>query len=353
MNRWISMLVSVLVISIIGYTIVQIYGSVQSRYQAMEDKQSELALQVSDLNDRMVAVSRDTKSASQYDSNDAAADNSSISQIFPQHWLKQTLQLAQAQLEQEQTQFASQATPFRATKETLDLVKLNLNALVASQTISALSATALTRAIDVDLQMIDDEAKAERQDIQLLDRQMAQLQFSLDQMAQKGPAIHTRITPDHSTAQSNVQATAQSAVQTTVQSTNQPTIDLSFMQRIKQLFIIEKPAQDVRSNMLQRGLICREVALTLGLARKALSQGQWDQVIQLLADSRRQLTGLVDIDAKRMQASIASLTIKPHAKLQITALKWLPADIVAADKSTFDDNAKKSQVPVLSRVGVS
>lgn len=337
MNRWMSMLISVLIISVIVYIAAQIYGSAQSRYQAMEDKQSELAQQVSDLNDRMVAVSRDIKLTAQNDSTDGVPVNLSIPQVFPRHWLRQTLQLAQAQLEQEQILFASQTAPFRTAKETLALVQSNLSALVASQTISALSASALTRAIDTDLQMIDEEAKAEQQDIQLLDRQIAQLQFTLDQMAQKGPVMHAGVTPSHSTAQS----------------TNQPAVDLSFMQRIRQLLIIEKPAQDVRSNMLQRGLVCREVALTLGLARKGLAQGQWDQVIQLLADSRTQLTGLVDVDAKKMQVSIANLTVKPHTKLQLTALKWLPADIVRLDEPTVQNNVKQSQTLDLSRVVAS
>ncbi len=336
MNRWMAMLVSVVFICMVVFVVAQIYGAAQSRYQTMDHKQSELAQQISDLNDRMVAISRDPKLTAPYDSSKDEQANSTMPHVFPRHWLKQTLQLAQAQLEQEQTQFASQSTPFRATKETLDLVKLNLNALVVSQTISALSASALTRAIDADLRMIENEAKAEHQDIELLDRHIAELQFALDQMAQKGPTIHA-ITSIHSTAQS----------------ADQPAADLSFMQRIKQLLIIEKPALDVRSNMLQRGLVCREVALTLGLARKGLAQGQWDQVVQLLADSQRQLTGLVDADAKKMQTSIASLTIKPHAKLQITALKWLPADIVTFDKPTIQNNIKPSQATALSRVGAS
>lgn len=338
MNRWISMTVSVVVIAGIGYIGEQLYLSGQSRYQDIENKQSALAQQLSDLNDRMVASSRDTKSTVQDESTNAVAGLTlSISQVFPRHWLRQTLQLAQVQLEQEQTQFASQASPFQAAKDTLNLVKTNLNGLVTSQAISALSASALTRAIDADLQMINEEAETQHQEVRLLDRQIAQLQLTLDQMARQGPTMHT------TAAQNN--ASPQNSNQTT---------NPSFMQRMRQLVIIERPAQDVRANMLQRGLICREVALTLGLARKALAQGQWDQVVQLLADSRAQLSGLVDADAKQMQITLLNLTVKPHPKLQITALKWLPSDTVAPLRPSIKPDVVATPVqPIASSVAAS
>ena len=117
------------------------------------------------------------------------------------------------------------------------------------------------------------------------------------------------------------------------------------MQRMRQLVIIERPAQDVRTDMLQRALICREVALTLGLVRQALAQGQWDQVTQLLADSRAQMSGLVDADARKMQSTLAGLTVKPHSKLQLTAIRWLPSDTVAP----FKPSAKTDAVQVLPK----
>lgn len=337
MNRWMSMAASLAVIVGVGYAGEQIYLSGQKRYQDLEDKQTALAQQISDINDRMVASARDEKTTSRDGSNNVVAGLTlSISQIFPRHWLRQTLQLAQSQLEQDQAQFAPQTNPFQSAKETLNLVKNNLNNLVTSQAISALTASALTRAIDTDLQMIDHEAQAQRQEVQLLDRQIAQAQLTLDQMALRGPSMHVAVNPNSTTTK------------------NQSSVEPSFMQRIRQLVIIEQPAQDVRANMLQRGLICREVALTLGLVRQALAQGQWDQVTLLLTDSRAQMAGLVDADAKKMQATLAGLSVKPHAKLQLTAIRWLPSDTVAPYKpSVTTDVAPPPQAPAVSRVAAS
>jgi hypothetical protein len=300
-----------------------------------------LTQQISDLNDRMVASSREEKPTLHEESADALAGLTlSISQIFPRHWLRQTLQLAQAQLEQEQTQFVSQPPPFQPAKSTLNLVKTNLNALVTSGAISALTASALTNAIDADVQMIDREAQTERQEGQLLDRQMAQYQLRLDQMARQGPSMHTATAVTPSPARGS--------------NPNKPPVDPSFTQRISQLVIIEQPAQDVRANMLQRALICREAALTLGLVRQALAQGQSDQVIQLLADSRAQLSGLVDADARQMQSTLANITVKPHAKLQLTALRWLPSDTVAPFKPPLRNIIHTPpQPPVIPRVVAS
>jgi hypothetical protein len=319
MNRWLSMTFSVVLVAGVVYAGEQIYLSGQMRNQMIENKQAALAQQISDLNDRMVASSREEKPTAHDESADALAGLTlSISQIFPRHWLRQTLQLAQAQLEQEQTQFVSQTNPFQPAKSTLNLVKSNLKALVTSGAVSALTASALTKALDADMQMIDREAQTQRQEAQLLDRQIAQYQLRLDQMARQGPSMHTASTALSSSARGA--------------NPNKLPVDPSLMQRISQLIIIEQPAQDVRANMLQRALICREAALTLGLVRQALAQGQWDQVIQLLADSRTQLSGLVDVDAKQMQSTLANITVQPHSKIQLSALRWLPSDTVAPFK---------------------
>jgi len=160
------------------------------------------------------------------------------------------------------------------------------------------------------MKMIDSQAQTQRQEIQLLDQHIAQLQLTLDAMARQGPRM--QITP--TTTKLPTQAGAA------------PATELSFMQRISRLFVIEKPALDVRDHMLQRGLVCREVALTLGLARQALAQGQSDRVIHLFADSLAQLDGVVDPAAKQMQASIAALKVPTHPKLQLTAMQWIPAE---------------------------
>ncbi|MDE2420995.1 MAG: hypothetical protein KGO49_07440 [Gammaproteobacteria bacterium] len=332
------MAASLVVIAGVGYAGEQIYLSGQKRYQDIEDKQTALAQQISDINDRMVASARDEKTAPRDGSSDVVAGLTlSMTQVFPRHWLRQNLQLAQAQIEQDQTQTVSQTNSFQSAKDTLNLVKNNLNSLVTSQAISALTASALTRAIDADLQMIDHEAQTQRQEVQLLDRQIAQLQLTLDQMAMRGPSMHV-------TAASN-----------STTNSSQTSVSPSFMQRIRQLVIIERPAQDVRTDMLQRALICREVALTLGLARQALAQGQWDQVTQLLVDSRAQMAGLVDADARKMQTTLAGVSIKPHSKLQLTAIRWLPSDTVAPFKPTVKTDTVPAlpQPPVAPRVVAS
>ena len=131
----------------------------------------------------------------------------------------------------------------------------------------------------------------------------------------------------------------------TTQNAQVPTADLSFTQRISRLFVIEKPILNVRENMLQRGLICREVALTLGLARQALAQGQSDRVMQLLADSRAQLASVVDPAAKQMQASIAALTVVTQPKLQLTSLQWVPTEALTVSVKPISD---EDAAPVIS-----
>jgi hypothetical protein len=313
MKRWATMTLYVAAIVGVGYLGEKVYLSGQQHDQEVENRIAALSIQVSDLNDRLIAASRDKKDDSHIDSTHAVSSLTlSMAQIFPQHWLKQTLQLAQSQLDFDQQTLPVNA--FESAKNTLNLVKSNLNALVTGHAISELTATALARAIDSDLKMIDSQAQTQRQDIQLLDRHIAQLQLTLDAMARQGASMQLV------TAATNIPAQNNAA----------PAPELSFTQRISRLFVIEKPALNVRENMMQRGLVCREVALTLGLARQALAQGQSDRVMQLLADGRTQLAGIVDPAAKQMQTSIAALSVPAHPKLQLTALQWVPAEALTA-----------------------
>jgi hypothetical protein len=317
MKRWTIMTLSVAAMIGVGYFGEKAYLSNQQHDQEIESRIAALTIQVSDLNDRLIAATRDEHDDSPSNSaNPVSGLTLSMAQIFPQHWLKQTLQLAQSQLEFDQHNASVNA--FDTAKNTLNLVKSNLNSLVTGHAISELTASALTRAIDVDLKMIDSQAQTQRQEIQLMDRHLAQLQQTLDTMARQGPSMNVPNTAN------NLPAHAGEA----------PLPDLTFTQRMSRLFMIEKPALNVRENMLQRGLICREVALTLGLARQALAQGQSDRVMQLMADSQAQLVGVVDPAAKQMQATLATIKVPQSPRLQLTALQWVPADAVTPIKSS-------------------
>jgi hypothetical protein len=323
MKRWVTMTMSVIAIVGAGYLGEKAYQANQQHDQDVEGRIAALSIQVSDLNDRLIATTRDEKDASPSSSTSAISGLTlSMAQIFPQHWLRQTLQLAQAQLESDQK--ISSVNAFESSKNTLNLVKSNLNSLVTGHAISELTASGLTRAIDTDLKMIDNQAQTQRQEVQLLDRYIAQLQLTLDTMARQGPSMSLPTT------------LTQSAV---AQGAQVPTTELSFIQRISRLFVIEKPILNVRENMLQRGLICREVALTLGLARQALAQGQSDRVMQLLADSRAQLASVVDPAAKQMQASIAALSVSTQPKLQLTSLQWTPTEALMVPVKSMNEGA--------------
>lgn len=307
MKRWVTMTLSVAAIAGVGYLGEKAYLSNQQHDQEIEHRIATLTIQVSDLNDRLVAASREEGSTTN-SKNAVSGLTLSMSQIFPQHWLRQTVQLAQSQLEFNQQ--TSSVNSFESAKNTLNLVKSNLDSLVAGHAISELTASALARAIDVDLKMIDSQAQTQRQEIQLLDRHIAQLQLALDGIARQGPSMQVPSKTSNLPTQTSAM----------------PAPEITFAQRISRLFVIEKPALNVRENMMQRGMVCREVALTLGLARQALAQGQSDRVMQLLADSHVQLAGVVDPAAKQMQASIAALKVPAHPKLQLTALQWAPAE---------------------------
>lgn len=329
MKRWITMTMSVIAIVGAGYLGEKAYQANQQHDQDVEGRVAALSIQVSDLNDRLIATTRDEKNDSPSSSTSAISGLTlSMAQIFPQHWLRQTLQLAQAQLESDQK--ISSVNTFESSKNTLNLVKSNLNSLVTGHAISELTASGLTRAIDTDLKMIDSQAQTQRQEVQLLDRHIAQLQLTLDTMARQGPSMSLTMSSTSSGTTQNAQV---------------PTADLSFTQRISRLFVIEKPILNVRENMLQRGLICREVALTLGLARQALAQGQSDRVMQLLADSRAQLASVVDPAAKQMQASIAALTVVTQPKLQLTSLQWVPTEALTVSVKPISD---EDAAPVIS-----
>lgn len=313
MKRWMTLTLSVAAMVGVGYLGEKAYLSGQQHDQEIDQRVAALTLQVSDLNDRLIAASRDEHADLPSHSNDAVSGLTlSMAQIFPQHWLKQSLQLAQSQLEFDQQ--TSPTNAFESTKNTLNLIKSNLATLVNGHAISELTASALSRAIDVDLKMIDSQAQAQRQEIQLLDRYFAQLQLRLDAMARQGPSMQAMTAATHPPAQGNTALAP----------------ELTFSQRIARLFIIEKPALNVRETMLQRGLICRQVALTLGLARQALAQKQSDRVMQLLADSQAQLVSVVDPAAKQMQADLAAVKIPVSPKLQLTALQWIPNEALVA-----------------------
>ena len=322
MKRWTSMAVSLAVIAGIGFVGDQLYQTGNQHYQDIEARQAQLALQVSDLNDRLIAVTRGTKPSSA--PTDAKSDNDAAIAIYaqqlPQHWLRQTVQLAQSQLDQAavltspQQLNSSNTNSYSAAKDSLNQVKQSLPSLVEGKAISELTASALTKAIDTDLAMIDENGQKQIQANQILDRSIAQLQQQLDHMARQGPSLHVTTAANQSVQKTN-QATSQTAPS-----------ERSFLQRISQLVVIEEPATDVRANMLQRSLLCREAALTLGLARQALAQGQSERVMQLLADSNAQLSGLVDADARQVQSTLTSLNVAQHVKLHLTAFQWLPPE---------------------------
>jgi hypothetical protein len=311
MTRWTTMAISLVVIAGVGIAAEELYGLADQHYKDIQTQQAQLTLQVSDLNDRLIAVTRGEKPASETAASDstAAADASASDAAIKlsRHWLRQTLLLAQTQLDQTPLQLTQQLHTLSAAEVTLNQVKQALPLLAQSQSISTLTQSALERAIDADLHVIDDQGQKQAQANQNLDRKLADLQLQLDRMARVGPSLRAAAPPAN-------------PAKTT------PSDNTSFLGRVDRLFIIEKPALDVRSNMLQRALICREVALTLGLARQALAGGQADRVRQLLADSRDQLAGIVDPDARQTLATLTGLTVAENTKLQLSALQWMPAD---------------------------
>lgn len=311
MTRWTTMAISLVVILGVGVAGEELYQLADQHIKSIQAQQAQLSMQVSDLNDRLIAITRGEKPASEVASTDpnraAQLSASDAAQKLSRHWLHQTLLLAQAQLDQTPLQLTQQLHTLSAAEQTLNQIKQALPELVQSQSISTLTQSALSRAIDADLHSIDDQGQKQVQANQNLDRRLAELQLQLDRMARQGPSLRVATVTNEPAKKSTAD-------------------DLSLLQRIDRLFIIEKPAQDVRTNMLQRSLICREVALTLGLARQALAGGQADRVRQLLTDSRDQLAGLVDPDARQTLATLASLTVAENTKLQLTALQWLPAD---------------------------
>ncbi len=312
------MAVSLAVIIGIGFVGDQLYQTGNQHYQNIEARQAQLALQVSDLNDRLIAVTRETKTpTAPIDTKNNPDTMSAVyAHALPQHWLRQTVQLAQSQLDQAtvlsspQQLKAQNNDAYSAAKETLDQVKQALPSLVEGKAISEITAAALIKAIDTDLNMINENGQKQIQANQILDRNIAQLQQQLDRMARQGPRLHVTTPPAENGQKSNQTAP----------------VERSFLERISQLVVIEEPTTDVRAAMLQRGLLCREAALTLSLARLALAQGQSERVMQLLADSNAQLGSLVDADARQVQATLASLNVAQHVKLQLSAFQWLPPE---------------------------
>lgn|GEM_PF-5191173 len=307
MTRWATMTGSLVVFAGLGLAGTQLYRMGSERYQDISQQQAQLSLQVSDLNDHFIALSRAAKVAPTTTATSTAVIASDqATQQLSLYWLSQTLQLAQKQLDQaplltNTSDLSQPGNALTTIKNTLNQVKQALPGMQAAQSISSITAAEIGNAIDRDLKMIDDSGLKFIQSNQALDRQLASMQAQLDHMASAGPHFN----PDRSTATTN-------------------SVDGgSFLNRF---LVIERASGDVRSQTLQRSLICREVALTLGLVRQALAEGQTDRVMQLLTDSRTQLAGLVDTDARQMQAGLATLSVQ-ETRLHLSALDALPPEI--------------------------
>ncbi len=307
MTRWATMTGSLVVIAGLGLAGTQLYRMGSERYQDLSQQQTQLSLQVSDLNDHFIALSRAAKAApASAPASTALIASDQATQQLSLYWLSQTLQLAQKQLDQaplltSATDLTQPGNALTNIKNTLNEVKQALPGMQAAQSISSITAAEIGTAIDRDLKMIDDSGLKFIQSNQALDRQLATMQAQLDHMASQGPHFN----PDRSnTASGSVDGG-------------------SFLNRF---LVIERSSGDARSQTLQRSLICREVALTLGLVRQALAEGQTDRVMQLLTDSRTQLAGLVDTDARQMQTGLAALSVQ-ETRLHLSALDALPPEV--------------------------
>lgn len=277
----------------------QLYAEQQLELARLDQNQATLTQQVADLNDRLVAVAR-----TQAQPNDVLLTQTVITpeqaELMRQN-IRQSLTLAQYAIQRGQATDA-------------DALLLSVQAVLqggqSQQWFAPAVLQGLQRAIQMDRAAISQAAQQQQTGDQSLERALIQIQQQLDQMARQAPVLHL---PDLT------QPTDSASQQ------HSDHAERSWLDRLAQVVSIQRVSPEQQVTLAQRALLCREVALTVGLARHALRQQQPDQLRALLREAIQQLSRLPDAQAVQARQRLTQLLATPlPAVVPLRALALLP-----------------------------
>lgn len=293
---WLWRLVVLALFVLLSWFCWQLYAQQQLMLSRLQQEQKALTQQVGDLNDRLVAVARmQAQSASlPIDQRTIPPDQTAL---LRQN-LRQSLLLAQSALQD-------------GRQDDADALLLNVQVVLqgaAQQSLAPALVEGLQRAVQADRVQLAQTAQLRQTARQSMDRALLRIQQQLDHMARQGPILHV---PDAAT---NQQSTA-------------PLDDTQpdWWARLSQLVSIQRVSPEQQVTLAQRALLCREVALTVGLARHAVRQQQHDQLRALLREAAQQLSRLPDAEAVQTRQWLEQLLASPLPKpLPLKSLSLLP-----------------------------
>ena len=273
----------------------QLYAEQQLMIQRLQQDQKTLNQQLGDLNDRLVAVARMQAQpvSLSVEPNLAVPEQA----VFIRQNIRQALLLAQAAL-------------VDGRQEDADALLLNIQILLqspAQQSLAPALVAGLQQAVQADRLQLGQTAQLRQTARQSMDRALLRIQQQLDQMARQGPVLYTTsgTKPTDNTA-ADLPAT-------------------SWLDRLSQIVAIQRVPSNQQVTLVQRALLCREIALTVGLARHAVRQQQPDQLRALLQEAVQQLSRLPDAEAVQTRQWLEQLLASPLPQaVPLKSLALLP-----------------------------
>ncbi|MFZ3191983.1 MAG: hypothetical protein WA154_02105 [Moraxellaceae bacterium] len=273
-----------------------LYQQQQLALAQLQQDQKTLSQQLGDLNDRLVAVARlQAQSVSLSAQQSVAAP--AQAELLRQN-IRHGLLLAQAALQD-------------GRQEDADALLLNIQTLLQQPTQQALAPALLEGllvAVQADRMQLGQTAQLRQTARHSIDRALMRIQQQLDQMARQGPVLHTPSVTD------------------TDNTTERETVAApDWWARVTQIVSIQQVSSEQQVTLTQRALLCREVALTVGLARHAVRQQQPDQLQALLREAVQQLSRLPDAEATQTRQWLEQLLASPLPTAQpLKSLSLLP-----------------------------
>lgn len=269
----------------------QLYTQQQLMIQRLQQDQKTLAQQLGGLNDRLVAVARMQAQSVNLSVERSVAVPAEQAELIRQN-IRQGLLLAQAALQD-------------GRQEDADALLLNIQILLQSpvqQSLAPALVAGLQQAVQADRIQLGQTAQLRQTARQSMDRALLRIQQQLDHMARQGPVLHV---PD-------VQADA-------------TLIAPDWRARLSQIMSLQRVSPEQQVTLTQRALLCREIALTVGLARHAVRQQQSDQLRALLNEAVQQLSRLPDAEAVQTRQWLEQLLASPLPQaLPLQSLALLP-----------------------------
>lgn len=249
---------------------------------AMQDTLQRLEANSANLNDQIVALQRQTPTASEPNASNVPATGTSVQaattpvQINPMVLIRQQLDLVDFALQQQQYHFALEK-----------LAQLNIN--IEQYALAPSLKQSLHQVIGKDQQLIQQTVQARTEQQQQIQQLLQQVDVVLTQEIKQAQMKPVRAE------------------------------DRPFWQRWFEL----QPAKQPATQLMQRAIILKEVQLRLLVAREALNHGQYVEYQKDLAEIMQMLSTLPDTQAQKLRKQVEKIkgfSIIPMPVLNTRAL---------------------------------